>query len=70
MGENEENEDVKIATSSRGFKKSEDRGFRKLRIEYHRTEDRGFKPKCEDQATETRNLGNEILIENDCLKAS
>ena len=27
MDKNEENEDARIATSSRGFKKSEDRGF-------------------------------------------
>ena len=29
MGKNEENEDARIATSSRGFNKSEDRGFGK-----------------------------------------
>jgi len=33
MGKNEENEDARIATSPRGFKKSEDRGFIKPKIE-------------------------------------
>ena len=63
MGQNEENEDARIATSSRGFKKIVD--LKNLRIEDHRIEDRGFKLKCEDQVTKTRDLGNEMLIEND-----
>ena len=33
MGENEENEDVRIATSLWGFKKAENQGFENLRID-------------------------------------
>ena len=48
MGKNEKNKDARIATSSRGFKNSEDRDFfLNLRIENHVTEDLGkwVKPK-------------------------
>ena len=44
--------------------------FKNPRIEDHRTEDRGFKANCEDQAAKKKNLGNEMLIKNDCFKAS
>ena len=44
MSKNEENKDARIATSSRGLEKSEDQFLKNLRIEGHRTEDRGFKP--------------------------
>ena len=40
------------------------------RIEDHRAEYWGFKPKVEELLLKTRNLRNELLIENDCLKAS
>ena len=64
MCKKEENKD-EISTSSRGLSKSED--LKNLRIE-DRTEDQGFKLNCEDQAAKVMNLGNEILIENDCLE--
>ena len=47
MAKNEENEDARIARSSRGFKISEDEDLKRSKIEDLKIEDRGFK-KIED----------------------